>query len=631
MTEKIDYDYEHQHEHEKKMPRSNRWILGLAVALSCACSAFASDPNPPSIHSDEGAWPVRRQWNVAETQHYAQWINTIYRYKSQGTMPQRRAKLEAVLTDPEMNRLLDPEFAGEQSNPQLPPDLMHKMHSILDCGKLTVALSSYYSYRRALPWMVGYVRSGGGDLRTAPFNVPAGELSSFTAESLEYFFENAVTGFCTGNFRVEPFGQNAQQSDTVPVAIDRRYLLPGALHYLDGHVLVLADIDPYGELRFLDATTAASRDIYSFNGLNSVTGIPPKHSERTGNEYVGCFQGLRVFRYPIAEVDEHGEVTAVRRRTDAEMAEFGYSLEQYAKVEEIAKTHHIVENGAALDSFHELVMERMRTADKVSPEEFLGHYADELLDQYKMREASVQEAWADVQANGPIVYPENDRADNIFTANGRWGQFSSASSDVDIRGRYYYLADWMDNVIRWHNRRPGFVDLAGLEPYYVADRGNLARALVAEKDRVFGSKTMEYTNSAGAKVTLSLLDIERRLYDLSFDPNHAPELRWGAPWGSAEASTAKPIDTPVPGGGTVALADAFRKQAYYRAVCARETTESYLSEMFTTGFPIRDKYDGQLMKWIRSAPPVPPLISLAGRDVPDAAAAPIKAAANLPK
>lgn len=594
----------------KRMRSIRAAILFFAVGI---VSASAADPNPPSIHSDKGAWPIRRQWNVAETQHYAEWINNIYKLKSQGTMDQRRAKLVRVLTDPEMNLLLNPEFAGEQSNPQLPDDLMHVMHRNLDCGKLTEAFACYYSYMRALPWMMSYVRSDEGDLRTASYTRPVGDLSSFTSETLEDFVKNEARGFCTGNFRVEPRGENSEQSDTVPVAINKQYLIPGALHYLDGHVLVLADIEKTGELRFLDATTAASRDIYSFNGLNAVMGIPPKHSERSGNEYAGCFQGLRIFRYPYAEVDENKEIVYVRRRTDEEMQQFGYSLEQYDKIEEMSKTHHIMENGIALESFHELIMERMRSIDKVSPSDFLNHYADELLDLYKTREAFVQEGWRDVLANGPVTYPENDRHENIFTAEGRWGQFSSASSDVDIRSRYYYLADWMDNVIRWQNRRPSFIDLTGLEPYYVGDRGNLARALVAEKNKVFAARSMEYINSKGDPIKLTLLDIEKRLYDLSFDPNHAPELRWGAPLASAEASTAKYIDTPVPNGSDVTFAVAFQKQAYYRTVGARETTESYLTTMFTSGYPVRDKFAGQLMKWINNAEPVPPLIANATR------------------
>jgi hypothetical protein len=53
--------------------------------------------------------------------------------------------------------------------------------------------------------------------------------------------------------------------------------------------------------------------------------------------------------------------------------------------------------------------------------------------------------------------------------------------------------------------------------------------------------------------------------------------------------------------------------------------------MFTSGFPVRDKYDGQLMKWIRSAPPVPPLVSLAPMKQADAKPEPVKAALNLSK
>ncbi len=585
------------------------------IVLTCftgltACAAFAqtADPNPPSIHSDHGAWPICRQWNVAETHHYAKWINHIYQMKTEGTPAQRRAKLERVLTDPEMNLLLDPAFAGEQANPQLDLGVIRAMHSILDCGKLTVALSSYYSYRRGLPWLVSYVRSSGGDLRTSAYNIPMGIYSSFDCDSPAEFFVNAVTGFCTGNFRVEPFNTNSELSDTVPVAIDPKYLIPGALQYLDGHVLILADVDKHGELRFIDATTAASRDIYAFNGLNAVMGIPAKNSNRSGNEYAGCFQGLRVFRYPIAITDETGKVIGVRRRTDDEMKAFGYSTEQYDYIERIVRHEPIVENGVALTSFHEFIEMRMRTTQRVAPVEFIKSYADALLDLFAMRETFVQDGWHNVLANGPIPFPEKSRTENVFDAGGRWGAWTSASSDVDLRTRYYYLADWMDNVIRWYERQPEYVDLTGLEKYYVADQGNLAYALMAEKRRIFKSRKFTYTNSQGNPVTLTLYDLEKRLYDLSFDPNQPPELRWGAPIGSAEYRTAPEMSTPLPDGGQLAMADAYRREGYYRSLGQRETTESYLQDMFTSGYPVREKFDGQLAKWTNMAEPVPPLI-----------------------
>ena len=46
------------------------------------------------------------------------------------------------------------------------------------------------------------------------------------------------------------------------------------------------------------------------------------------------------------------------------------------------------------------------------------------------------------------------------------------------------------------------------------------------------------------------------------------------------------------------MEDAYRWQAFYRSLGARETDVSCLREMFTTGYPIRDKLDAQLSKWI---------------------------------
>jgi hypothetical protein len=107
---------------------------------------------------------------------------------------------------------------------------------------------------------------------------------------------------------------------------------------------------------------------------------------------------------------------------------------------------------------------------------------------------------------------------------------------------------------------------------------------------------------------VTLADLEKRLYDLSFDPNHPPELRWGAPAGSAERASAPEMPTPLPDGTQLAMADVYRLEGFYRTLGQRETTESYLREMFTSGYPVREKFDGQLAKWTITADPVPPLI-----------------------
>jgi hypothetical protein len=572
-------------------------------------TAFAADPNPPSIHSDHGAWPICRQWTVAETHHFAEWIQHIYEVKAEGTHEQRLARLERVLTDPEINGLLVPEFAGEGCNEQLDLGTIRAMHSVLDCAKLTVALSTYYAYRRGLPWMASHVRAcDGGDLRTAEYTMPAGAISSFEYRSAKEFFRDAITGTSTGNFRVELNRKNSELSDTLPVAIASRHLIPGCLYYLDGHVLILAKINAYGEIRFLDATTAASRDIYAFNGFNAVTGITPKRSGAQGRAYEGCYRGFRVYRWPIAEVNGQGEVTRVRRRTDDEMKEFGVSTEQYDKLEELTTNGRIVEDGIPLDNFHQFVRLRLRSTDRINLSADLKAFAGEMVALLKERERRVQQAWRDVAENGPVPFPEDRVNANVFTAGGRWGQQATALADVGCRAKYFDLMDHINNAISWFDLRIEDLDLDDLNQHAIWSHADLADAVLRAKNRLFADAAFEYADSAGQPVRLSLLDVEKRLYDLSFDPNHPPELRWGAAPGSPEAQAAPRKGTPLPDGGEIPMADAYRREAYYRSLTHWEPEQSALREMFTQGFPVRDKLDEHLrQKWFdRPSPPLVP-------------------------
>lgn len=583
-------------------------ILALCLAASlCAPGAQAQDPNPPTLKSSRGAWKMTRQWTPAETRHYARWVENIYELKTKGSTEQRIAKLDDILADPQMNLLEQAEFRGPGSNPQLPASIIRMAHNTIDCAKLTSFMGAYYAYRRGLPWMVSYVRAEKGDVRTSPTTIPTG-TSSTLDRSLSGFFTDVIQGFSSGNYRVPPNGQRAELSDTVPVAISKDFLMPGCLNYLDGHCLVLAKVDKYGELRFINASTTNTRDIFTYNGMNTVSGITPRGSEDDEDEWAGCFQGMRVYRYPIAETDKSGNVLRLRRRTDEEMKQFGYSLEQYDLLRQMYESQHIDEGDLKPTNFHDLIRLRMRSVDQISPLDFLEEYVDEILEVYQIREQFVQDAWADVQRNGPIVYPEGLKDENIFQAVGRWETWSSPSSDVDRRNKYFYMIEWVDYAIRWYGMMPTFVDLRGLEKYNIKAQPGLMNALRTEKQRLFNEHALEYSKSNGERVRLTLADIEARLYNLSFDPNHPPELRWGAPEGSEERASAPSRPTPVPGGKMIAMEDAYRWQTYYRHVGTRETEMSLLQGMFTEGFPVRSKFDEQLHAWLdyaESAPAAP--------------------------
>lgn len=588
----------------------------LAALLMCGAASLvnAEDPNPPSIHSDRGAWPISRQWTVEETGHFAEWIENIYRKKSEGALEQRLAKLEGILTDPETNLLLDPAFLGECGNPQLELGTIRALHGVVDCAKLAVSLTTYYAYRRGLPWMISYVRAcDGGDVRTADYTIPGGSTSSLDYGSVNDFFMDAVRGTCTGNYRVELNRKNTELSDTLPVAIDRKFLLPGCLYYLDGHVLILASIDKYGEPRFLDSTTSALREIYTHNGFNAVTGITPKRSGNAGSEYAGCYRGFRVQRYPVAETASDGTVKRVRRRTDDEMREFGFSTDQYDKMEELIENRKISEGGFELDNFHEFIRLRLRAARTINLAEDIRDCARRLLNMVELRERLVQQAWEDVQQNGPIPFPENRKTESVFNASGRWGEFSTAAIDADIRAQYFWLAGCIDLAMPWFDRSLEDVDLDDLNKHAIWTRGDYAAAAMRYKNRVFGDTAFKCVNTAGETVTFSLLDVERRLFDLSFDPNHPPEIRWGAVPGSDEAKNAPEMGTPLPDKSVIPIAEAYRREAYYRSLVQRDNDPSFLRKMFTEGFPVRQKLDEAVaQKWL-GGEASPPLVPHSGR------------------
>lgn len=73
---------------------------------------------------------------------------------------------------------------------------------------------------------------------------------------------------------------------------------------------------------------------------------------------------------------------------------------------------------------------------------------------------------------------------------------------------------------------------------YAKPNTALARTLGNIWKTVTTTCTITYKSSAGTDVRLSLGQVEGRLFDLSFDPYHCPEMRWGAhPGVAAEMAT----------------------------------------------------------------------------------------------
>ena len=303
---------------------------------------------------------------------------------------------------------------------------------------------------------------------------------------------------------------------------------------------------------------------------------------------------------------------AYARRSNTEMQEFGYSTEQYEILEQLTSGRPVTEQGAPVDGLEQFIRLRLREGPAFGVVASLTTFAEEALALLTAREARVQRAWKDVARNGAITFPEERKDENVFTAGGRWGEHASALTDAALRGKYFALQDRINAAIALFDARPGDVDLAGLNANAIWNHADLAVATLQAKKRIWGDARFDYRDSAGKPITLSVLDVERRIFDLSFDPNHPPEVRWGAPPDSATSREARSRPTPVTGGYSVPMAESYRKEAYYRSLTRWEPDPSYLRTMFTEGFAIRDRMDAQFtLRWLDK--PSPPLVPHGGR------------------
>jgi hypothetical protein len=123
-----------------------------------------------------------------------------------------------------------------------------------------------------------------------------------------------------------------------------------------------------------------------------------------------------------------------------------------------------------------------------------------------------------VKLGAPIAKkPLGDAPPNIYGAEGDWEAFSSPGRDQRLRASFRNLKQ--------------FVTQKATNP-------DIAKKLLSVWNEQQASCKVSYPNSIGIETELTLNDVQARIFDLSFDPYHCAEMRWGAyPTDAAEFAT----------------------------------------------------------------------------------------------
>ncbi|MCB9661252.1 MAG: C40 family peptidase [Sandaracinaceae bacterium] len=467
------------------------------------------------------AWRSVWRWDEDTENLYAGFVEQLFAPTTPG---QREAppeestwpNLSVLVRDPARNLLHDHFGAREDERVRLRPD----------CADLPYFLRAYFAWKLHLPFAFRACNRGADGRPPACDGTPqhnhlpvpgTDEVNAF-----QEFSQRVANTVHSASARTHP---DSNATDVYPVPLRRESLAPGTV-FADpyGHLLIIARWIPqtateYGVLIGADAQpdgTVALRRFWRGSFLFS----PDTSSAGAGFK---AFRPVRARREGVQPRANDALVGGPR----------AWSRQQYA--------------GSA-DDFYDR-MEALINPRPLEPSGQLRVLVDALDEAAQRRVQSVDNGEAYVRQNGPSVPMPEGYA--IFETTGPWEDFATPSRDMRLLISIDAVTGFPASVVR----QPGRF---GVGP---ADAAAVASRLEGELSTLLAGRAITYRRSDGAaqRVTLQDLVARQRALELAYNPNDCIEQRWGAPAGSAEASSCRRHAPP----------EQARRMAEYRAWFAR--------------------------------------------------------------
>ena len=354
-----------------------------------------------------------------------------------------------------------------------------------DCADLPYILRAYVAYKLRLPFSYTASISGkGGDQRYSKGNKPTSFKDEDYFSSPQNLFSQ-VTLINSGYFRM---AADSEDSDHYPVKISKKSIVPGTVYYdPDGHVAVVAKVTEDGRVRVIDAHPDRTISKPWF-GAKFTRG-----SKTNG----GGFKKWRPIRYTSGG-------NTVRTRN--------HNISDYSADDQFQKSYSF--RGRSGLGYHEYIRQALtdenRGADPVRDFAFM---MQDLYEDISYRAVAVNIA---IEKGIHLKPHPGSLPWNIYGTDGLWEEFSTPSRDARLKVAFREFYDRSRQMV------------IEQEQFGTSGARELAARLLQKYDELSGQLQITYVNSAGRKMTLSFADVNARLFDLSFDPYHSIEFRWGA-------------------------------------------------------------------------------------------------------
>jgi hypothetical protein len=427
-------------------------------------------------------WKTRRGWDSDMETLYSAWINALfYGFDEQATW----SALHEVTRNREQNFLFNHLSIGEDN-----PEGKNTVQMQPDCADNPSFLRAYFSWKLGLPFGYhicdrGYV---GRKPRTGKWvtNESAGTKTDRVAE-FNNFLRKLKDGVHSGTART---ALDDESSDYYPVPLEPGTIQPGTV-YADpyGHTLIMVSLKAQtrnhpGLLLSVDAQpdgTVGIKRFWKGNFLFNTSGVIGEPGFKAFRPII-LSKGIPILMKNVELTRKAGFVP--------------YSLQQ-----------RNMETGV----FYQTIA-RLINPEPLDPETELQGLIQALHEQLIVRVTSVANGEAYFKSNPGSVIPMPSGAAGIFLAGGQWENFSTPNRDLRL-----LIA--MDEVLN-------YPDI------------NKYKAIFDQKA---SELSVTYTRSDGSLQKLTIAEILKRrdAFEMAYNPNDGPEIRWGAPEKSDEILTCR--------------------------------------------------------------------------------------------
>lgn len=480
-----------------------RSVSSLVVAVGLVSVANAQSASD---------WKVKKvAWTEADEKEYSEFVSKI------GEAVEKRQcnSFQSCLNHP------NNPYRGSDSS---------QLRVFADCAKLSYEMRAYFAWKKGLPFSITNgvslrnVPGNGGDPRYSNYgNVVSSRLDFIPQKkaSGDVRFANAVTainqtvveGVYSANFRInfEGIDDNKLFADFYPVDLSREAIKPGTNIYdPNGHVAIVYKVTDDGRIYFIDA--------HPDNSLTS--GLFGTKFVRSNPGQGAGFKNFRPYRLEGAEFVQSvgsyvgGKIVPAK---DSELEH--HSLVQFFGTN-MSKTEWkkgVFQIDGVTYSYYDYLRIKMSKGNlKLDPVSEIRSLSEDICQTVQDRIEAVDSALK----TGVQSKPHPDKLpSNIYGTSGEWEEYSTPSRDARLKTSFKELRDLAENLFNMYSQRDARLAYSG---------SDIKKDMLDSYLSVVNKCSIQYTKSNGQKQTLSLDQVRKRIFAISFDPYHCAELRWGA-------------------------------------------------------------------------------------------------------